>query len=126
MRIFGVTLLTSLAAHDLPAVAIEGSPADVVRKRATTAAGAGCRGIVCSAQEIRTVRGAVGPDTVIVTPGIRPADAALSDQKRAATPAMAIADGADYLVVGRPISEAPDPARAAVAITDEIAGALPR
>ena len=124
IRILGVTLLTSLGAEDLPAVSVSGTPSEVVARRAALAAAAGCGGIVCSPKEVRVVREAAGPAVAIVTPGIRPAGAELGDQKRAATPTSAIADGADYLVVGRPIHGAPDPASAADAIVEEIRRAL--
>ncbi|MCK9523460.1 MAG: orotidine-5'-phosphate decarboxylase [Proteobacteria bacterium] len=124
LRILGVTLLTSLGAPDLPPVCLHGTPAHIVATRAALAAANGVGGIVCSPQEVALVRSAVGPDVAIVTPGIRPAGAEMGDQKRAATPASAIADGADYLVVGRPIKSAPNPAQAASDIVAEIARAL--
>ena len=124
LKILGVTLLTSMGPEDLPPVAISGTPSEVVRLRAQLAAEAGCGGIVCSPKEIRLVRETVGPNVSIVTPGIRPSGADVGDQKRAATPSSAISDGADYLVVGRPIHGAEDPAAAADAIADEIRGAL--
>ena len=124
IRILGVTLLTSLGAEDLPAVSVSGTPSEVVARRAALAAAAGCGGIVCSPKEVRVVREAAGPGVAIVTPGIRPAGADLGDQKRAATPTSAISDGADYLVVGRPIHGAPDPASAADMIVAEIRHAL--
>jgi orotidine-5'-phosphate decarboxylase len=105
-------------------VAIQPDPNEVVLRRASVAAKAGCHGIVCSPKEIQTVRRKVGPKLVIVTPGIRPGGAAADDQKRSSTPATAIADGADYLVVGRPIRSAPDPRAAAAQIVEEIASAL--
>jgi len=124
IRILGVTLLTSLGPEDLPAVSIMGTPGEVVERRAVLAATAGCGGVVCSPKEVRAVRAAVGSKVAIVTPGIRPAGAAIGDQKRAATPASAIADGADYLVVGRPIHGESDPAAAAESIVEEIRRAL--
>jgi orotidine-5'-phosphate decarboxylase len=124
IRILGVTLLTSLGAEDLPSVSIGGTPGEVVERRAALAAAAGCTGVVCSPREVRIVRAAVGPKVAIVTPGVRPAGAEVGDQKRAATPASAIADGADYLVVGRPIHGAKDPASAADSIVEEIRRAL--
>jgi orotidine-5'-phosphate decarboxylase len=124
IRVLGVTVLTSLGAEDLPAVCIAGSPADVVERRAALAASAGLGGVVCSPNEVRLVRAAVGPDVAIVTPGIRPSGADAGDQKRAATPSSAIGDGSDYLVVGRPIHGAPDRRAAAQAIVEEIRGAL--
>jgi len=122
--LLGVTLLTSLGAEDLGPGAMIDDPSEVVRRRAVLAATSGCGGIVCSPQEVAMVRAAVGPATRIITPGIRPAGAEMADQKRAATPGSAIADGSDYLVIGRPISGAPDPAAAASRIVDEIADAL--
>jgi orotidine-5'-phosphate decarboxylase len=86
--------------------------------------GAGIRGFVCSPQEVATLRGLTGPQGVLVIPGIRPAGAAQGDQQRIATPAMALRDGASYLVVGRPITQAADPVAAAEAIVAEMAGAL--
>lgn len=124
VRILGVTVLTSLGEEDLRAVSVAGSPAEVVERRAALAAASGCRGIVCSPNEVRLVRAAVGPGVAIVTPGIRPAGAGMGDQKRAATPASAISDGADYLVVGRPIHGAADRRAAARAIVEEIRAAL--
>jgi len=124
IRILGVTLLTSLGPEDLPAVSIAGTPGEVVERRAALAAKAGCGGVVCSPKEVRIVRAAVGPKVAIVTPGIRPAGADTGDQKRAATPSSAIADGADYLVVGRPIHGDSDPAAAADSIVEEILRAL--
>ena len=124
IRILGVTLLTSLAAGDLEPVAIVPNPAEVVLRRASLAAESGCWGIVCSPKEIRAIRSAAGTDIAIVAPGIRPANAEAGDQKRTATPGSAISEGADYLVVGRPIREAADPASAASLIVEEIADAL--
>jgi orotidine-5'-phosphate decarboxylase len=124
LTILAVTVLTSLGPEDLEPASILGPPAEAVRRRALLAASAGCGGIVCSPREAAEVRVAVGPDLELVIPGIRPAGGDLGDQKRAATPAAAIRDGADWLVVGRPISAAPDPAAAADAIADEIGAAL--
>lgn len=124
IRVLGVTLLTSLGPEDLAPVAIAGTPEQVVLARARLAAEAGCGGVVCSPREVCAVREAIGGGPAIVTPGIRPAGAAAQDQKRAATPASAIRDGADYLVVGRPIAKADDPGSAADAIVADIAGAL--
>ncbi len=124
LMILGVTVLTSLGPEDLEPASILGPPAEAVRRRALLATSCGCGGVVCSAREAAEVRAAVGPDVKLVVPGIRPAGGDLGDQKRAATPADAIRDGADWLVVGRPISAAPDPAAAADAIADEIGTAL--
>ncbi|MFN8170145.1 MAG: orotidine 5'-phosphate decarboxylase / HUMPS family protein, partial [Candidatus Nanopelagicales bacterium] len=83
--------------------------------------GAGARAIVCSPQEVAAVRAEVGDAAVLITPGVRPAGAALGDQQRVATPEQAIADGADLLVIGRPITAAPDIAAAAKAIAESLA-----
>jgi orotidine-5'-phosphate decarboxylase len=85
---------------------------------------AGICGFVCSPQEVQVVRAITGPEAVLVTPGIRPAGAQIGDQKRVATPAEALRHGANYLVVGRPITHASDPAEAAEAILNEMAEAL--
>jgi orotidine-5'-phosphate decarboxylase len=81
---------------------------------------AGCDGVVCSAHEVRGIKSAIGADFLTLTPGIRPAGSDAGDQKRTTTPAQAVAAGADYLVVGRPITQAPDPAAAAKAILEEM------
>jgi len=109
----GVTVLTSLSAEELALLGIDGSPQDVVRRWARVAVDAGARALVCSPQEVALVRDVVGPDVVLITPGVRPAGADLNDQARVATPEQALADGADLLVVGRPITGADDPAAAA-------------
>ena len=122
-KILAVTVLTSLNDADL---AESGTPlgvAELVALRAQQAQACGMDGIVCSAEEAARLRGMVGHSLSLVTPGIRPADSAANDQKRIMTPARAIAAGADYLVVGRPILEAADPKRAADAIIAEIAAA---
>jgi orotidine-5'-phosphate decarboxylase len=85
---------------------------------------AGIRGFVCSPLEVASLRALTGPEGVLVTPGIRPAGAALGDQKRIATPAEALRQGASYLVVGRPITQSPDPSEAADAIHHEMAAVL--
>ena len=113
LQILGVTVLTNLDASDLQQQGIGASPADLVAARARLAREAGCDGVVASGQEAARVRAVVGPSMAIVTPGIRlPGDTA-GDQARVATPEQAIAAGADYLVVGRPVTAADDPARAA-------------
>jgi len=101
-------------------------PGQLVMKKAAMARDAGCAGIVCSGQEVQGVKAALGSDFQTVTPGIRPTGetVAADDQARVVTPAMAIESGADYLVIGRPIRDADDPAAAARAIGDEIQGAL--
>jgi orotidine-5'-phosphate decarboxylase len=108
-----VTVLTSLSADDLDAVGLDGPPDAAVRRLASLAVGAGARALVCSPREVALVRETVGPDVVLITPGVRPAGADHQDQARVATPEQALADGADLLVIGRPITAAADPARAA-------------
>jgi len=118
--VLAVTLLTSLERPDLQDLGLAGAPEEVVVRLARLARQAGLDGVVASAREIAAVRAACGPRFVIVTPGIRPASAAAHDQVRIATPGHAIQAGADYLVVGRPITEAPDPVAAADAIVGEM------
>ncbi len=121
--ILGVTVLTSLSEEDLRADGIAGSMREAVVRRARLAEQAGAAGVVCSPQEVADVR-AASASLALVVPGVRPAGAALGDQKRVATPASAIAAGADYLVVGRPIRDAQSPAAAFAAIAGEVAVAL--
>jgi len=118
--VLGVTVLTSLTGADLTDIGIEGGPEDAVLRLARLAQAAGLDGVVASPREIAAIRQACGPNFVIVTPGIRPATAEVNDQARIATPASAIQAGADFLVVGRPITSAPDPAAAAEAIVAEM------
>ncbi len=113
--IIAVTVLTSLDGADLLATGVEDAPASQVARLAALAAGAGADGIVCSAHELPAVRTA-WPEGYFVVPGIRPAGSALQDQKRVMTPREALDAGARALVIGRPISEAQDPAAAAAAI----------
>jgi orotidine-5'-phosphate decarboxylase len=120
LAVLGVTVLTNLDADDLRQQGVDASPADLVARRATLARDAGCDGIVASGHEAARVRAIVGPEMVIVTPGIRLAGGEAGDQSRVTTPEQAIAAGADYIVVGRPISEAPDPAAAAQIFTRQI------
>jgi len=121
-RIAAVTVLTSLSAADLDALGIAGPPADAVRRLARLAVAAGARALVCSPQEVALVRSAVDADVVLITPGVRPAGADTQDQARVATPEQALAEGADLLVVGRPITGADDPAAAAVALAASLRG----
>jgi len=123
-KVLAVTVLTSLASQDLEELGISGTPVEAVIRLARLAQSAGLDGVVASPREISAIRQACGPGFLIVTPGIRPASAATDDQARVATPASAIAAGADYLVVGRPITGAPDPVAAADAIVAEMEGAL--
>jgi orotidine-5'-phosphate decarboxylase len=115
-RIAAVTILTSLDAADLDRLGIVGPPASAVRRLAVLAVAAGARALVCSPQEVALVRDAVGPDVVLITPGVRPAGADSQDQARVSTPERALADGADLLVIGRPITAAADPGAAAAAL----------
>jgi orotidine-5'-phosphate decarboxylase len=125
LKLLAVTVLTSLEQADLEEQGIKGmSPADLVVHRARLATAAGVNGIVASAQEATMIRAAVGPDVLIVTPGIRLAGGVAGDQVRVMTPGKAIAAGADCLVVGRPITEAADPRAAAEAFIVEIEAAL--
>jgi len=119
--IAAVTILTSLAADDLDRLGIAGPPDEAVARLAKLAVDAGARALVCSPREVALVRAAVGPGVVLVTPGVRPAGADANDQARVATPEQALADGADLLVIGRPITGAPDPAEAARAIAASLA-----
>lgn len=113
--ILGVTVLTSLGQPDLAAVGIANTPGKLVSKMARVAAAAGCEGIVCSPQELAVV-GTVAPELLRVTPGVRPAGTGTGDQTRVMTPQQAIERGADWLVIGRPITSASDPAAAAATI----------
>lgn len=126
VKILGVTVLTSLEQDDLRAEGIETTIPEMVRARARVAAKAGIAGLVCSSHEIEAARSAA-PGLFIVAPGIRPATgpgATPGDQKRVATPEGAIRNGADYLVVGRPLRDAAEPAKAFDALVGEVAAAL--
>jgi orotidine-5'-phosphate decarboxylase len=123
LRILAVTVLTSYDDADLAAAGYDFTVPELVAERAAQARDIGVDGLVCSAEEAASVRSVVGARMALVTPGIRPAGAAAGDQKRVMTPAKAIAAGADYLVVGRPIVEAADPKAAAQAIVAEVAQA---
>src|SRR3954471_5231156 len=125
LKILAVTVLTSYDDADLAAAGYELGVGELVAARAEQARDIGIDGLVCSAEEATTLRPIVGAGMLLVTPGIRPAGAASGDQKRIMTPTAAIAAGVDYLVVGRPILEAPDPKAAAAAIVAEIARARP-
>jgi orotidine-5'-phosphate decarboxylase len=121
-HLLAVTVLTSMDQAQLAATGVSASPSEQALRLAGLAYAAGIRGFVASSLEIAELRAAY-PDSKLVIPGIRPAGATTGDQKRVATPGAAIADGADYLVVGRPITRAADPVAAAQAILDEIASA---
>jgi len=117
----GVTVLTSLGDEDLAAMGVNGTAADQVVRLAKLAQDCGLDGVVCSAREIEALRDACGDGFKLVVPGIRPSWASADDQKRIVTPREAIERGADYLVIGRPITAAADPAEAADRIADELA-----
>ena len=120
-KVTAVTVLTSMSEDDLAAVGLVGPSIDAVRRLATLSVAAGARAIVCSPQEVAAVRAEVGEGVVLITPGVRPAGAALGDQTRVATPEQALADGADLLVIGRPITAATDVAAAAAALAGVLA-----
>jgi orotidine-5'-phosphate decarboxylase len=126
LKILAVTVLTSYDDADLAAAGYELGVGELAAARAEQARDIGVDGIVCSGEEASMLRPVVGANMLLVTPGIRPAGAASGDQKRIMTPTAAIAAGADYLVVGRPILEAQDPKAAADAIVAEIARARPQ
>lgn len=124
LKILAVTVLTSYDDGDLQAAGYRLGVSDLVEARARQAQALGIDGLVCSPEEAARLRAIVGDEMVLITPGIRPAGVAAGDQKRMMTPGRAIAAGADYLVVGRPVTEAADPKAAAEAIQTEIAQAL--
>jgi orotidine-5'-phosphate decarboxylase len=124
LKILGVTVLTNLDQRDLDEQGLAASPADLVLRRAKLAREAGCDGVVASGLEVERVRAAIGPGLAIVTPGIRLPGAAAGDQARVASPEQAIAAGADYIVVGRPITAAADPREAAETFVRAIEEAL--
>ncbi|MBT3360529.1 MAG: orotidine-5'-phosphate decarboxylase [Rhodospirillales bacterium] len=121
--VIGVTVLTSLGDDELGAMGVSGTAAEQVVRLARLTQDCGLDGVVCSAREITVLRQACGPDFKLVVPGIRPAWSSTDDQRRIVTPSQALALGADYLVIGRPITAATDPAEAAQKIADEIAEA---
>ena len=118
--LIAVTVLTSLDDDDLKAVGLSGSAVQNVQRLALLARHAGMDGVVCSPQELVTLRKSIGNDFCLVTPGIRPAGSAQDDQRRVTTPREALHSGADYLVIGRPITAASDPMQALMTITAEI------
>lgn len=126
LKLLGVTVLTNLAPADLIEQGCDHPLAELALHRAKLAKEAGFDGVIASGHEAAKIRNAAGPDLLIVTPGVRPQGAATQDQARAVTPASAIEAGADYLVVGRPITCAADPRAAAEAIVAEIDAALSR
>ncbi len=124
LKLLGVTVLTNLSAPDLVEQGIDHPLQELVLHRADLAREAGFDGVIASGHEAAAIRKASGPDFLIVTPGVRPQGSAAQDQARAVTPATTIEAGSDYLVVGRPITRAPDPRAAAEAIVAEIASSL--
>jgi orotidine-5'-phosphate decarboxylase len=121
-HVFAVTVLTSMSQADLLDVGLGGDAVDNAMRLARLAHDAGCGGVVCSAHEVVDVKGVLGRNFLTLTPGIRPAGEMHGDQKRVTTPADAVRVGADYLVVGRPITQAVDPAAAAEAILADMRG----
>lgn len=119
--VVGVTVLTSLSDADLEAVGLRGPSRDAVRRLALLAVRGGARALVCSPQEVADVRREVGDDITLITPGVRPAGSEAGDQSRVATPERALADGADLLVIGRPITAAADPGEAVRSIAAALA-----
>ncbi|MBR0673585.1 orotidine-5'-phosphate decarboxylase [Neoroseomonas soli] len=120
--LLAVTVLTSMDAAALAATGVADTPAQQVLRLAKMAVAAGADGLVCSPQEAALLRAELGPGPALVVPGVRPVGSAVGDQARVATPAEAVAAGADWIVVGRPITGAPDPAAAAMAIAAAIPG----
>jgi orotidine-5'-phosphate decarboxylase len=121
VAITAVTVLTSLSDEDLDGIGLAGPSLDAVRRLAVLAVGAGASALVCSPREVAAVRAEVGPDITLITPGVRPPGSATQDQARVATPQQALADGADLLVIGRPITGASDPGAAAASIAASLA-----
>lgn len=122
LMILAVTVLTSLDSNDLEKIGVRGSVEDSVVRLAAIALANGCHGVVTSAREASTLRAELGQDFAIVTPGVRPVGVDIQDQVRVVTPAEAIASGASHIVVGRPITEAADPAAETRAILGQISG----
>jgi len=120
LTVLAVTVLTSMDGHDLETIGVRGSMEDSVVRLATVALAQGCQGVVTSAREAFALRAQLGDRFAIVTPGVRPAGSSVGDQARVVTPAEAIASGASHIVVGRPITEAADPAAEARAILGQI------
>ena len=121
-KLVAVTVLTSMGVTDMEEIGLAGGPQEAVLRLARLTQACGLDGVVCSAQETGALRRQLGGEFCLVTPGIRPAGAPQDDQERVATPRQAIAGGADYIVIGRPITRASDPLAALRAICSEIAG----
>ncbi|HET8549743.1 MAG TPA: orotidine-5'-phosphate decarboxylase [Bryobacteraceae bacterium] len=121
LQLLAVTVLTNFDDAEVAELGYRYPVAELVALRARHAREAGCEGLVCSALEVARVREIAGPDAILVTPGVRSAGAAAGDQKRVATPAEALRNGANYLVIGRQVTRAPDPVAALRRIEEEIA-----
>lgn len=124
LKLLAVTVLTNFDGDDLREMGIQRSVRDLVTARAALAAEVGCDGVVASGEEPEAIRAKVGPDLLIVTPGVRPAGNSTDDHARPTTPTQTIAAGADYLVIGRPIRDAQDPLVATAAILQEMQAAF--
>jgi len=122
MKLLGVTVLTSLSGQDLGEIGYAFTPAQLVERRIRQCLDAGLDGVVASPLEARLARQIGGPDFLVMTPGVRPTWASLDDQRRAETPAFALAEGASHIICGRPITAAADPRAAALAVVEEMAG----
>jgi orotidine-5'-phosphate decarboxylase len=122
MKLLGVTVLTSLSGQDLGEIGYAFTPAQLVERRIRQCLDAGLDGVVASPLEARRAREIGGPDFLVMTPGVRPTWASLDDQRRAETPAFALAEGASHIICGRPITAAADPRAAALAVALEMAG----
>ncbi len=118
--LIAVTVLTSMERNDLREIGVDCEPVEQVRRLAGLASQSGMDGVVCSAREAALLRSQLGPDFRLVTPGIRPASAGVDDQRRVMTPREAVAAGADYLVVGRPVTQAENPLAALTSIRREL------
>jgi orotidine-5'-phosphate decarboxylase len=126
LKLLCVTVLTCMDADDVKEMGFQCNVEELVLARARKALDTGVDGVIASAREAAKIKTTAGGKLLVVTPGIRPKDSASDDQKRVATPGVAVRDGADYLVIGRPITKAPDPKQAARDIVDEMAAALGR
>jgi orotidine-5'-phosphate decarboxylase len=124
LKLLAVTVLTNFDDHDLREMGIQRSIQDLVTARALLASEIGCDGVIASGREATAIRQKVGPRFMIVTPGVRPAGKGTDDHARVTTPSQAIAEGADYLVIGRPIRDAADPPAAVEAIVAEMQAAF--
>jgi orotidine-5'-phosphate decarboxylase len=123
-RLIAVTILTSMDERDLAGVGLAGTPADNVLRLATLARACGIDGVVCSSRETALLRGQFGADFLLVTPGIRPAGAAVDDQRRVMTPLEAVRNGSSYLVIGRPVTRADDPLQVLRMLNSELSAAV--